>query len=116
MHLPLECVFHFMTSGPELPVRLSGHSMATLGLGQAIIGGAESENQKIGSKTYIKKIYHLECAVGDCVILKVGSELSISRGLFVAIPIPDFLSGCILESKALILFLETSYRNQSKSI
>ena len=103
-----------MISGPELPVRLSGHSMATLGLGQAIIGGAESEG--IGSKTYIKKIYHLECAVGDCVISKVGSELSISRGLFVAIPIPDFLSGCILESKALILFLETSYRNQSKSI
>ena len=72
---------------------LSGHSMVALGLGQAIIGGLnEYEVTK-------KKIYNLECSKGDCEISMIGVELSIERSSFVAIPIPDFLSGCILEGK-----------------
>ena len=79
-----------MISGPELSETLSGHSMVVLGLGQAIIGG-KSNGQ------YTKKIYHLQCSQGDCVITKIHSELPDSRGMFVAIPIPDFMSGCIFE-------------------
>ena len=70
--------------------------MAALGIGQAIIGGLnEYELTK-------KKIYNLECSKGNCVIsLMIGVELSIKRSSFVAIPIPDFLSGCMLEGKVL---------------
>ena len=82
-----------MISGPELSERLSGHSMVVLGLGQAIIGGKSNGE-------YTKKIYHLECSQGDCVLSKIHSELSDSRGMFVAFPIPDFFSGCILEGMA----------------
>ena len=54
-------VFHvwflqlLMISGPDLPVALSGHSMVTLYLGQAIIGGENNGNIQ-------KKIYLLECS------------------------------------------------------
>ena len=82
-----------MISGPELSETLSGHSMVVLGLGQAIIGGKNNGE-------YTKIIYHLECSQGDCFISKIQSELSNSRGMFVAIPIPDFLSGCIYEGMA----------------
>ena len=77
-----------MISGPELPETLSEHMMVALELGQTIIGGKSNDE-------YTKKIYHLECSQGDCVISKMQQELSSSRGMFVAIPIPDFLSGCI---------------------
>ena len=83
-----------MISGPELIEPLSGHSMVALGLGQAIIGGLNHlEFPK-------KKIYNLECSRGDCIISKIGIELSIERSSFVAIPIPEDLSGCILEGKS----------------
>ena len=82
-----------MISGPELSETLSEHYMVALGLGQAIIGGKSNGE-------YTKKIYHLECLQGDCVISKIHSELSDSRGMFVAIPIPDFISRCIFEGMA----------------
>ena len=82
-----------MISGPELSETLSEHSMVALGLGQAIIGGKSSGE-------YTKKIYRLECSQGDCVISKIQAELSTSRGMFVEIPIPDFMSGCIFEGMA----------------
>ena len=85
-----------MISGPNLPEKLSGHSMIAIEFGQAIIGGYNDEE-------YFKKIYHLGCASREFVISKIKLELSIPRGLFVAIPIPDFLSGCVLESKALFM-------------
>ena len=71
--------------------------MVAIGLGQAIIGG--KNNQK-----YTKKIYLLECSHGDCDFSKIGSELSIARGSFVAIPIPDLWSGCASEGKLSVLF------------
>ena len=70
--------------------------MVALGLGQAIIGGKVD-------KEYTKKIYSLECSQRNCIISKIGAELSIPRGSFVAIPIPDFLSGCVSEGKELVL-------------
>ena len=91
----LDFASDFMIAGPDLPVKLSGHSMVALGLGQAVIGG-ESNQQ------YTKKIYHLVCSREDCGFSKMGQELSIARGSFVAIPIPDIFSGCILEGMLVI--------------
>ena len=91
-----------MISGPELLEPLSEHSMVPLGLGQAIIGGFGLGQAISGGKTikgYTKKIYLLECSQKDCSISKIVPELSIPLGSFVAIPIPDFFSGCISEGK-----------------
>ena len=90
------CFTFFITSGPDLENALSGHSMVPLGLGQAIIGGETDD-------TKTNKIYHLECSQESCDISKLEAELSIARESFVAIPIPDFLSGCISEGKTLKL-------------
>ena len=85
-----------MTLGPELPIPLSGHCMVPLELGLAIIGGETNEE-------YTKKTYHLKCSQKTCDISKLGAELSIARGHFVAIPIPDHLSGCVTEGKGYTL-------------
>ena len=71
---------------------LSEHSMVALGLGQAIIGGKTNGE-------YTTTIYHLECSQKSCDFTKLGAELTTARGSFVAIPIPDFLSGCRTEGK-----------------
>ena len=86
----IDFISYFMISGPELPETLSEHSMVALGLGQAIIGGKSNG-------IYTNKISYLECSQGDCYTSKLHSELSTSRGMFAAIPIPDFLSGCIFK-------------------
>jgi hypothetical protein len=80
-------------SGPDLPIAITGHSMVTLGLGQAIIGGEDSY--------YVQqsKIYHMRCSHYICEVLILDKELSVPRGFFVAMPIPDHMSGCISESK-----------------
>ena len=85
-----------MISGPELSMTLSGHSMVALGLGQAIIGG---KNDLLTTTIYSKKIYHLERSQGYFAISKIVSELSIPLASFVAIPIPEFFSGCISKGK-----------------
>ena len=92
---PNLCFTFFITSGPDLEDALSGHSMVPLELGQAIIGGE--------TDTRTNKIYHLECSQETCYLSKLEAELSIARESFVAIPIPDFLSGCISEGKTLRL-------------
>ena len=93
-----------MFPGPELPVSLSRHSMVTLDLGQAIIGG-------VSNGIYQRKIYHIKCSnvqllsvQDNCDILTLETELLIARSAFVAIPIPDFLSGCSTEGKTLQLW------------
>jgi len=61
--------------------------MVPLGNCQAIIGGyGNGENQG--------KIYRVTCANRQCKITKMDQELAIPRDSFVAIPIPDDLSGC----------------------
>ena len=82
----------FITSGPGLEDALWGHSMVPLGLGQAIIGGKTNGE-------YTTTIYHLECSQKSCDFTKLGAELTTARGSFVAIPMPDFLSGCRTEGK-----------------
>jgi hypothetical protein len=65
--------------------------MVRLGKGQAILGGT---NRDIGFET---KIYSMDCSNKNCTISLLNRELTIPRTLFVAIPIPDRLSGCTTE-------------------
>ena len=72
--------------------------MITLGLGQAIIGG-ESNGQ------YQKTIYHFECSQLTCEISMLELELPIPRASFVAIALPDHLSGCLSKGDLLDIYL-----------
>ena len=92
----IDCVSYLMILGPDIPELLSGHSMVALGLGQAIIGG---KNDLLTTTIYSKKIYHLERSRGDFAISRILSELSIPLASFMAIPIPEFFSGCISEGE-----------------
>ena len=72
---------------------LGGHSMVRLGKGQAILGGKSID-------VYQAKIYLMTCSNRTCTIsLLVDRELSVPIKDFVAIPIPDTISGCITGGK-----------------
>jgi hypothetical protein len=62
--------------------------MVKLGKGQAILGGGSQSG-------YQNKIYSMNCYNRNCLITLLSSELSVPKGLFVAIPIPDTIAGCI---------------------
>ena len=72
--------------------------MITLGLGQAIIGG-ESNGQ------YQKTIYYFECSELTCDISILELELAIPRASFVAMVLPDHLSGCVSKGNLLDIYL-----------
>ena len=72
--------------------------MVPLGLGQAILGGRRNTFSE-GNSQYQSKIYHVTCLNHFCDIDTLRKELSVPRDLFVAIPVPDSISGCISESK-----------------
>ena len=59
--------------------------MVRLGKGQALIGG--------------NSIYSMGCSNRNCIISLLNRELSVPRYNFVAIPIPDTISGCITGGK-----------------
>ena len=86
-------IFFFQTSGPFLPLPLGGHSMVRLGKGQAILGGYNSND---GDQA---KIYSMTCSNKNCIISLLDRELSVPKSGFVAIPIPDTISGCITGGK-----------------
>ena len=92
----LVCIFKssiiFLTSGPFLPMPLVHHSMVRLGKGQAILGGRRNMNHH-----YESKIYVMNCSNRNCTISLLNRELQVARENFVAIPIPDKLSGCTTE-------------------
>ena len=67
--------------------------MVTLGFGQAIMGGRDSNN------VVQSKIFHMKCSQHICQVSTLDKELSIPRADFMAIPTPDYMSGCIAESK-----------------
>ena len=68
------------------------HSMVQLGNGLAIIGGYGNGNLQ-------DKIHLFSCMNKNCSIHQLDQVLSLPRLLFVAIPIPDTLSGCITGGK-----------------
>ena len=75
-----------------------GHSMVKLGQGQAILGGF-SYGGNNSSGDYQAKIYSMTCSNRNCIISLLNRELSVPKGYFVAIPIPDTISGCITGGK-----------------
>ena len=66
--------------------------MVRLGKGQAILGGQENGD-------YQAKIYSITCSNRNCIISLLDRELSVPKYGFVAIPIPDTISGCITGGK-----------------
>ena len=66
--------------------------MVRLGKGQAILGGSSGTD-------YQAKIYSMTCSNRNCIISLLNRELSVPKGYFVAIPIPDTISGCITGGK-----------------
>ena len=62
--------------------------MVRLGKGQAILGGWSND-------VYQAKIYSMGCSNRKCIVSVLNRELSVPKGYFVAIPIPDTISGCI---------------------
>ena len=87
----LKLFFHI--SGPLLPITLGFHSMVRLGKGQAIFGG------EINNNDFQTKIYSMTCSNRNCIISLLNRELSVPKSGFVAIPIPDTISGCITGGK-----------------
>ena len=82
----------FQISGPLLPMPLAKHSMVRLDKGQAILGG-------YSYGVYQAKIYSMTCSNKNCIISLLDRELSVPKFQFVAIPIPDTISGCITGGK-----------------
>ena len=82
----------FQTSGPLLPIPLKDHSMVKLGKGQAILGGISNGEKQA-------KIYSMTCSNRNCIILLLDRELSVPKGMFVAISISDKITGCITKGK-----------------
>jgi hypothetical protein len=66
--------------------------MVRLGKGQAILGG-------MSNWVLQAKIYSMTCSNKNCTILLLDRELSVPRYQFMAIPIPDTISGCITGGK-----------------
>ena len=69
--------------------------MVRLGKGQAILGGQSNSVDYVNQA----KIYSMTCSNRNCIISLLNRELSVSKGRFVAIPIPDTISGCITGGK-----------------
>ena len=63
--------------------------MVRLGKGQAILGGRQSDG------VYQTMIYLMTCSNRNCIISLLNRELSVPKDSFVAIPIPDTISGCV---------------------
>ena len=68
------------------------HAMVQLGNALAIIGG-------YGDGDFQELIHLFSCMNKNCSIHQLDQVLSLPRLWFVAIPIPDTLSGCITGGK-----------------
>ena len=66
--------------------------MVRLGRGQAIIGG---KSNSASGGVYQATIYSMGCSNRNCIISLLNRELSVPKDQFVAIPMPDTISGCI---------------------
>ena len=83
--------------------------MVRIGKGQAILGGnSGSVDMTVdfdplvndqADEVYHSKIYSFTCSNRNCIISLLERELSVQKGYFVAIPIPDTISGCISKGK-----------------
>ena len=87
--VPLEnhTLYFFPNLGPDLPVRLSAHSMVEVEGDLYVIGGFDGDLIQ-------KSIYRLQCSSGDCKWTTMKQELEIHRSYPVAIPVMDFYTNC----------------------
>ena len=72
--------------------------MIPLGFGQVVLGGFYP-NIVADSNMLQDKIYHITCYDQNCMVSLMNQKLSVPRGYFVAIPMPDSMSECTSESK-----------------
>jgi len=66
--------------GPDMPKKLTGHKMVSIGQDLIVIGG-EDENWELS-----KDIFRIECISRDCSWKKLKQQLKYGRRDFVAIP------------------------------
>ena len=74
-------------------MRLNRHAMVQLGNGLAIIGGW-GDGYGIQDKIHLLIYMNRKCSIST-----LGQELSGPRIRFLAIPVPDAISGCISGGK-----------------
>ena len=67
-----------MNTGPNLTIGLYGHSMASIGNGQAILGGQDSTG------VFQDSIYYMTCSQKICMVMTLHQKLSVPRADFVA--------------------------------
>ena len=95
------------TTGPNLSIPLWGHSMVPLSNGQAILGGIYFYK---GTKIeWNPNIYFLTCSNLECNIQTMTQTASFLATGFVAIPIPDDMSGCIFRGKLIELTIKAVF-------
>ena len=100
------------TTGPNLSIPLWGHSMVPLSNGQAILGGIYFIK---GIQTeWNPNIYFLTCSNLECNIQTMTQTASFLATDFVAIPIPDDMSGCIFRGKLIELTIKAFFLNTKK--
>ena len=110
------------TTGPNLSIPLCGHSMVPLSNGQAILGGIFFIYGIMDQDEWNPNIYFLTCSNLECNIQTMTQTASFLATYFVAIPIPDDMSGCIFRGKLIeltikdVFFLKNTKKNQEFSI
>ena len=92
-------IFTSDTTGPDLSIPLLGHSMVPLSNGQAILGGIFFIDGIMDQAEWNPNIYFLTCSNLECNIQTMTKTASFLATYFVAIPIPDDMSGCIFRGK-----------------
>merc|ERR1712018_487120 len=66
--------------GPDMPRKLAGHKMVSIGQDLIVIGGSKN-------LLYSKDIFRLECKSRNCSWKKLKQQLKYGRDSFVAMPI-----------------------------
>ena len=78
-----------------MPTTLRGHSMVRLDKSLVILGGYDS----LPDSSYGSCIYSMACSNRNCTISLLNRKLKAKKHEFVAIPIPEKISGCTTEGK-----------------
>ena len=107
-------IFFSDTTGPDLSIPLFGHSMVPLSNGQAILGGTFFIYGIMDQREFNPNIYFLTCSNLECNIQTMTQTASFLATSFVAIPIPDDMSGCIFRGKLIELTIKAFFLNTKK--
>ena len=91
--------------------------MVPLSNGQAILGGTFFIYGIMDQREFNPNIYFLTCSNLECNIQTMTKTASFLATYFVAIPIPDDMSGCIFRGKLIELTIKDVFfeKTQKKS-